>query len=232
MDSFGAHYTPEVMARLNELKIDLLLIPGGTTDILQPLDVSVNKPLKQYYKDGWITWFNDDANVVWTRTGNRQRPSYIALVSMIMNAMDKVSAEIISRAFATCGYLDPRLSVWSFFSELNNKLKAACFYSDKPATLEDLNAIFSEPDGDTITALIKSFASRSYQHHVENNTRITMNSGDTSPPRERLTRLLISTKPNTNNRDLNLADLKLHTHNTNLESPFVLFVLFPFVLAS
>ena len=92
---------------------------------------------------------------------------------MVMDSMDKISADTIQRSFAACGYLDTRLSIWSIFSSINNKLRAACFFEDTPEILRDLNSIFTEPDGDKISALISDFAANGYKRHVMNNSRVT-----------------------------------------------------------
>ena len=46
LDAFRSHRSPVVKSVLNAEKTDLAIIPGGMTSVLQPLDVSVNKPMK------------------------------------------------------------------------------------------------------------------------------------------------------------------------------------------
>ena len=45
-DSFRAHLTHEVNAALKQREIDVAVIPGGLTPVLQPLDKCWNKPFK------------------------------------------------------------------------------------------------------------------------------------------------------------------------------------------
>ena len=45
-DSFHDHLGDDTKRLLSEMKTDLAVIPGGLTSVLQPLDVSVNKPFK------------------------------------------------------------------------------------------------------------------------------------------------------------------------------------------
>jgi len=45
-DSFHGHLGDDTKRLLSEMKTDLAVIPGGLTSLLQPLDVSVNKPFK------------------------------------------------------------------------------------------------------------------------------------------------------------------------------------------
>jgi hypothetical protein len=84
MDQFAAHTTTDVLDCFNEHKLDTFLIPGGFTSSWQPLDVSINKPFKQYLKDEWAKWFETDP--IFTKKGNRQKPSYGALLLMVSNA--------------------------------------------------------------------------------------------------------------------------------------------------
>ena len=44
--SFQAHLSDEVKADLNPWKIDVAVIPGGLTPVLQPLGKCLNKPFK------------------------------------------------------------------------------------------------------------------------------------------------------------------------------------------
>ena len=46
LDSFSAHITPAVKQKLKSINTVPLVIPGGCTSKIQPLDVSLNKPFK------------------------------------------------------------------------------------------------------------------------------------------------------------------------------------------
>ena len=50
MDSFTAHKTDKVKDLLKSLNFDLIMIPGGCTKWLQPLDLTVNRSFKAKYK--------------------------------------------------------------------------------------------------------------------------------------------------------------------------------------
>jgi hypothetical protein len=51
LNAFKAHLTPAVLAELRKQKTTLSAIPGGCTGLVQPLDVSINKPLKALIKE-------------------------------------------------------------------------------------------------------------------------------------------------------------------------------------
>ena len=46
LDTLSGHLTEEVKKAFQKCRTKLLLIPGGCTSILQPLDISINKPFK------------------------------------------------------------------------------------------------------------------------------------------------------------------------------------------
>jgi hypothetical protein len=51
LDSFSPHLTPTVRSYVKQNKTTLSVIPGGCTGYIQPLDVSLNKPLKALIKE-------------------------------------------------------------------------------------------------------------------------------------------------------------------------------------
>jgi hypothetical protein len=51
LDAFKAHLTPAVRAELKKQRTTMSAIPGGCTGFVQPLDVSINKPLKVLIKE-------------------------------------------------------------------------------------------------------------------------------------------------------------------------------------
>ena len=50
LDMFSGHQTEEVLDTLTAHDITVSNIPGGCTSLLQPLDVSINKPFKDILK--------------------------------------------------------------------------------------------------------------------------------------------------------------------------------------
>jgi len=56
-DRFKAQYTPTVLQVLKENDILVALVPANGTDRLQPLDISVNKSVKQFLRGQFHDWY-------------------------------------------------------------------------------------------------------------------------------------------------------------------------------
>ena len=54
LDTFSAHLTDKVKDAFQNSNTTVLVIPDGCTSILQPLDVSINKPIKAYMRNSWV----------------------------------------------------------------------------------------------------------------------------------------------------------------------------------
>ena len=55
LDLFGAHKTEEVLNTFSANDIVVSMIPGGCTSLVQPLDVSINRPFKDILRVSWLT---------------------------------------------------------------------------------------------------------------------------------------------------------------------------------
>ena len=62
MDNFKGQTTPFVSNLLEENNIHLCLLPPNTTDRLQPLDVAVNKPAKEFYRHKFQEWYSKEVS--------------------------------------------------------------------------------------------------------------------------------------------------------------------------
>jgi len=65
---------PTIKAQLKEDNTDLVIIPGGLTRLLQPLDVSVNKPMKDALRQCWNQWLTSDDHT-FTAGGRMRQPT-------------------------------------------------------------------------------------------------------------------------------------------------------------
>ena len=56
MDNFSGQTTPSVLEKVEEEEIVVVMVPAGTTDRLQPLDVSTNKSAKDFLREKFRHW--------------------------------------------------------------------------------------------------------------------------------------------------------------------------------
>ena len=56
-DNFKAQLTAEVLELLKSNQVETVFVPPNTTDQLQPLDLSVNKPAKDYLRKKFEEWY-------------------------------------------------------------------------------------------------------------------------------------------------------------------------------
>ena len=59
-DAYRSHYGPEVKKMASENRILLGIVPSGMTKYLQPLDVCIMKPFKDYVKRQYNEWLLRD----------------------------------------------------------------------------------------------------------------------------------------------------------------------------
>ncbi|XP_011409166.1 PREDICTED: uncharacterized protein LOC105316064 [Amphimedon queenslandica] len=59
MDNFKGQATPKVIQYLQDNNILISWLPPNTTDRLQPMDLSVNKPAKVYLKNKFDEWYSE-----------------------------------------------------------------------------------------------------------------------------------------------------------------------------
>ena len=80
LDTFKGHLTDYLKNHLRNMKIEFVVIPGGMTSVLQPEDVSINKPFKDRLRQKYLTWIADPARGL-TETGEIKRaaPSEVVL---------------------------------------------------------------------------------------------------------------------------------------------------------
>lgn len=101
LDAFKGHTTPQVKEALKAARSDLVIIPGGMTSQLHPLDVSVNKVFKAHLREKYNLWLISEEHLL-TPSGKRKRPSCGLLCSWVAAAWNAVDTEIIRKAFVKC----------------------------------------------------------------------------------------------------------------------------------
>ena len=101
-DAFEAHVTDTVKASFKRENTELAVIPGGLTSLLQPLDVSLNKPFKDGVRKHWMQWMADGIHE-FTATGRQKKASEELICSWISQAWNAIPSEMIAASFLKCG---------------------------------------------------------------------------------------------------------------------------------
>ena len=90
-DAFEAHVTERV--KTAQENTNLAVIPGGLTSILQPLDVSLNKPFKDGVRKRCMEWMAEGIHE-FTANGCQKKPSEELILSWIAGAWQDISKEM------------------------------------------------------------------------------------------------------------------------------------------
>lgn len=102
LDSFRGHLQESVRAKFKELRTDLAVIPGGLTSMLQPLDVSLNKPFKDNVRRLYAEWMAEGEHAL-TPGGKIKRPSVELLCSWVSEAWGMIDVNMVARSFKKTG---------------------------------------------------------------------------------------------------------------------------------
>lgn len=101
LDAFRCHRTEQIKKMFQNENCVLAMIPGGLTSMLQPLDVSINKPFKQHLKEIWSEWLSSNDHT-FTTGGAMKKVSMPQICQWILDAWEKIPAELIRKAFKKC----------------------------------------------------------------------------------------------------------------------------------
>ena len=94
LDAFQGHLTEEI-------KIKLVVIPMGMTSVLQPLDVSVNKPFKAQLSEQYDHWISDhDQEPTASDKIKRAPPQVVA--HWVSSTWTSIPAELVAKSFKKC----------------------------------------------------------------------------------------------------------------------------------
>jgi DDE superfamily endonuclease len=94
LDNVSCHKTDLVMAKLNELRVEMMLLPTRCTQWVQPLDVGVNGPIKVHYRKFCHKWKMQDVAAGRVPVITRE------LVARWCNqAFDAISADVIKNCW-------------------------------------------------------------------------------------------------------------------------------------
>jgi hypothetical protein len=82
-------------------KSDLVVIPGGMTSKLQPLDVGVNKSFKDRIRAQYNQWLTEHDHPL-TPTGKIKQASAATIVQWVSKAWKDLPSTIITKSFLKC----------------------------------------------------------------------------------------------------------------------------------
>ena len=92
-DSFRAHLTDSVKGDLNQRNIDVAIIPGGLTPVLQPFKDNVHRKYLAWMISGPFEF---------TPAGKKKAPSRNLVLHWIKTAWAEISEEMVRNSFKTC----------------------------------------------------------------------------------------------------------------------------------
>ena len=101
-DSFRAHLTDSVKDDLKQRNIDVAVIPGGLTPVVQPLDKCLNKPFKDNVRRKYLAWMTLGP-FEFTPAGKKKAPSRNLVLRWIKEAWAEIPQEMVVKSFKTCG---------------------------------------------------------------------------------------------------------------------------------
>ncbi len=101
LDSCSVHKKPDIKKKLEEKDIKLFIIPGGVTSLLQPLDVCINKPFKDYMREEFNYWFEKEGHLPERegKSGNLRPPHYHQILEWGLNSFNKINEDLIRKSF-------------------------------------------------------------------------------------------------------------------------------------
>ena len=94
--------TDPVRNAFDQCGTKLLVIPGGCTSVLQPLDISINKPLKSYIRHSWCQYMLDETE---KGVAKVKCPPKEAVIEWILRAQQKIEEKniIVKKSFLVAG---------------------------------------------------------------------------------------------------------------------------------
>ena len=101
---FSVHLLAEIVARLESVNVHQIVIPPGMTGELQPLDVGINKPFKDYVREEYRQWRM--GNISFTAKGYIKKPGKKEFLQFVSKAWEKVSESVVRNSFYAARILD------------------------------------------------------------------------------------------------------------------------------
>lgn len=102
LDAFRCHLDQRIKDKLAACNTDLVVIPGGMTSQLQPLDVCLNKPVKDRIRALYTEWLVSGCHE-FTPSNRMKRASLQDFTGWAKDAWSTIPSAMVSKAFKKCG---------------------------------------------------------------------------------------------------------------------------------
>ncbi len=100
LDSYRVHQMGSVVNRIQSMGIEVIHIPAGCTYLCQPVDVGINKPLKNAMRERWEAWMVSDGIV----DGKAKEPSRKQVADWLVDAYTNIPQQVGQNAWLMTGY--------------------------------------------------------------------------------------------------------------------------------
>ena len=134
MDNFKGQVTASVSSLLEANNIHVCLLPANTTDRLQPMDISVNKPGKDFLKRRFEAWYAEEIQK--QLDGNDIESTELAPVDLSLPRLKVLGAKWILEMFHYLSH-NPQIVVRGFQKAGIAGAVYGCEESDERQTDED-----------------------------------------------------------------------------------------------
>lgn len=106
MDSMRAHITENVVKKIKFANSIPIIIPGGMTKLLQPLDISVTRSFKAELRKLWEKWMREGDHS-FTTTGRMRCATFGEVASWVDSAWKSITVQTITCGFKKAEIVDP-----------------------------------------------------------------------------------------------------------------------------
>ena len=105
LDAASFHTSERVVKKVEGAGIKFLGLPAGCTDFLQPLDVCINKPMKDIVRKSYIQWLERcyGEGEFYTKGGYLRAPELSIFLKWITDACAQLKKTQIENSFTVCG---------------------------------------------------------------------------------------------------------------------------------
>ena len=102
VNSYKPHRSETSMEVVKEhCNAECVIIPGGCTSIVQPMDCCINKPFKEHIRASWQEWMRQDKAK--TKMGNLKQPTHQDAIDWVSKAWESIRLDTIIHSFLVCG---------------------------------------------------------------------------------------------------------------------------------